>query len=131
MAAIDGQRLPGDLSMALVVLLIVICGSLLILPFYIAESIFVKPVPVTPTSVGALAVLALLTSVLTTFAWNICNRSVGPHRAAVFINLFPFYTAGLAVTFLGERLSGYHYWGVGLVCAGITLVTLMEKKRGA
>ncbi len=75
--ALNIARLPSDLPMAVVVFLIVACGSLLILPFYIAETIFVKPVPVTAFSVAALTYLALFTSVLTIYIWNLCNNAIG------------------------------------------------------
>jgi drug/metabolite transporter (DMT)-like permease len=129
--ALNIHSLPGDLSMALTAFLIIACGTILILPFYIAETILVKPVPVTLAAIGSLAYLALFTSVLTIYIWNLCNNSIGPHRAAVFLNLFPFYSAGLAVAYLGESLYAYHYWGVALVCTGITLVLLMEQRQTA
>ena len=103
--ALSIHRLGDNLSMALTVFLIVACGSLLILPFYVAETIFVKPVPVTASAIRTLAYLALFTSVLTTYTWNLCNNAIGPHRAAVFINLFPFYSAGLAVAYLRGLLA--------------------------
>lgn len=127
--ALNIHRLPGEFSMALTVFLVVACGTLLILPFYIAETLFVKAVPVTVFAIGSIAVLSLLTSVFSIYIWNLCNNSIGPHRAAVFINLFPFYSAGLAVAYLGESLFSYHYWGVGLVCTGITLVILIGQRQ--
>jgi len=50
-------------------------------------------------------------------------RTVGPGRAAVFMNLIPFLVLMLSWLLLGETIRGYHLVGAGGVIAGVYLTT--------
>ncbi len=50
-------------------------------------------------------------------------RTVGPGRAAVFMNLIPFLVLGLSWLMLGEPIRWYHLVGAGGVIAGVALTT--------
>jgi drug/metabolite transporter (DMT)-like permease len=50
-------------------------------------------------------------------------RTVGPGRAAVFMNLIPFLVLGLSWLMLGEAIRWYHLVGAGGVIAGVALTT--------
>jgi len=50
-------------------------------------------------------------------------RTVGPGRAAVFMNLIPFLVLGLSWLMLGEPIRWYHLVGAGGVIAGVALST--------
>jgi drug/metabolite transporter (DMT)-like permease len=95
---------------------------MLILPFYIVESIYVKPFPLSLLTISIILILALLVSIASLVMWNLANSVVGPGRAGMFVNLIPVYGTVLAITFLGENLFIYHVIGTALVCVGIFLV---------
>jgi drug/metabolite transporter (DMT)-like permease len=50
-------------------------------------------------------------------------RTVGPGRAAVFMNLIPFLVLGLSWLMLGEPIRWYHLVGAAGVIAGVYLTT--------
>jgi len=50
-------------------------------------------------------------------------RTVGPGRAAVFMNLIPFLVLGLSWLMLGEPIRWYHLMGAAGVIAGVALTT--------
>ena len=50
-------------------------------------------------------------------------RTVGPGRAAVFMNLIPFLVLGLSWLMLGEPIRWYHLVGAAGVIAGVYLST--------
>jgi drug/metabolite transporter (DMT)-like permease len=50
-------------------------------------------------------------------------RTVGPGRAAVFMNLIPFLVLMLSWLLLGETIRWYHLVGAGGVIAGVYLTT--------
>jgi drug/metabolite transporter (DMT)-like permease len=50
-------------------------------------------------------------------------RTVGPSRAAVFMNLMPFMVLGLSWLMLGEPIRWYHWVGAAGVIAGVVLTT--------
>lgn len=119
--ALNIRNLPPELGLVPALFVIFICGSLLLLPVYVLESVFMRTVPLDLTAFVSVLGLAAV-SMASMLMWNAGNRAVGHNRAAVFVNLLPVYGAALAITFLGERLFPYHIAGAILVCCGIFLV---------
>ncbi|OGT70096.1 MAG: hypothetical protein A3I78_06980 [Gammaproteobacteria bacterium RIFCSPLOWO2_02_FULL_56_15] len=120
--AVNIRRMPRDLSTFASLSVILIVGSLFLLPFYLAETVLIKPMSFDLLTVGMVFVLAIIVSILAMGMWNYANHIVGPTRAAVFVNLLPVYGSILAILFLGEHLYLYHLLGALLVCSGIFLV---------
>ncbi len=120
--AINLRKLPAVLGIFPSLFVILFSGTILLLPIYVIETIYVRPVPFNGTMVLVTVVLALLVSILSMALWYTGNRVVGPNKAAMFVNLMPFYVAVMATSFLGERLYDYHFIGTALVCAGIFMV---------
>ncbi len=119
--ALNLHRLPHEIGAVPALFGITTVGTAMLLPLYLWETIALKPVPVSATSIGAILVLALLVSVLGNLGWNAGNRMIGPSRASIFINLIPVFGVALATTFLGEKLHAYHIIGGLLVITGLVL----------
>ncbi len=115
-------RLRHGLSPTRALFPMMLGGCVLLLPFYIGESLMVKPVPINPTSIGAVISLALLVSLGAMLMWNAGMRMVGANRASIFINLVPVFGALMAVLLLGERFELYHLAGMILIGTGVWLV---------
>ena len=120
--AVGLSKLPRELSFGEALWGIIVMGSLALLPFYLLESAWFEPVPLSLHTVGVVLTLALLVSVLGMLMWNYGNQRVGPSRAAVFINLIPVFGMLLATTFLGETIRGFHIIGAACTITGILLV---------
>ena len=120
--AINIRNMPHDLGLAASLFVIMVAGSVLLLPFYVLESLIGRTVPATATTAVVVLVLAVFTSILALFMWNAGNRAIGPNRAAIFVNLMPVFGSGLAIAFLDEKLFAYHIAGAALVFAGVVLV---------
>lgn len=97
-------------------------GTLVLLPAYLAESLFVETVPLDIRVVSAILFMAVVPTIVATTMWNASVKKVGANRASVFINLLPVFGTCLAVVFLDEQLRDYHLIGATFVCIGITLV---------
>ena len=50
-------------------------------------------------------------------------RTIGPARAATFLNLMPFVVIAMTWAMLGEPVRGYHVAGAALVIAGVFLAS--------
>jgi len=50
-------------------------------------------------------------------------RTIGPARAAIFLNLMPFAVIALIWAMLGETVHAYHLVGAALVIGGVFLAT--------
>lgn len=122
MYAINLRKLPLSLGTLPTLFVILLFGSFPLLPFYIAETILVKPYPFTLVSCAWAAVLAIIISIGSLALWNTGNRIVGPQRAAVFVSLMPIFGSVLAMTFLGEKIYFYHIIGTIFICTGIFMV---------
>jgi drug/metabolite transporter (DMT)-like permease len=74
---------------------------------------------------GAAAVLySALGSLLLAYAgWSYVVTRLGAARAGVTMHLMPAIAVGLAALFLGERPYGFHFAGVALILAGVTLAS--------
>ena len=120
--ALNLRKLPQELSVVESLFGITVAGSLMLLPFYVLESMFYATVPVRASTVFVLFELALLVSVFGNLMWNLGNQIIGPNRAAIFINLIPFFGAILAIVFLGEKIFIYHLAGAVMICLGVWLV---------
>ena len=127
MYAINLRKMPQELATFPTLFVILFFGIFPLLPFYIGETIFVRPVPFTLMTGGWAMFLAILVSIGSLAFWNNGNRVVGPHRAAIFVCLMPVFGSVLAVFFLGEKLFLYHIIGAIFVCTGIFMVVLNHK----
>ncbi|MDQ6926354.1 MAG: DMT family transporter [Candidatus Eremiobacteraeota bacterium] len=76
-----------------------------------------------PVTWGAVAYLAIFTSVLAYYFWNTAVARVGGERASTFLHLMPLFGAVLSAAFLGESLLWYHYAGALLIFAGIAIAS--------
>ncbi len=120
--AINVHRIPEGLNVLESLFGIIVSGCLILLPFYLLESYFYRPVPVNVTSLWAIPVLALLVSIFGMLIWNFGNRIIGPARAVVFINLIPVFGIILATTLLDEQLLLSHIIGTICILVGVSCV---------
>jgi len=120
--AISYARLPHGLSTPSALLPIILVGCICLLPFYILESVFYRPVPVNVVSVSSIVTIAFLASFVAMIMWNRGNQIIGANLASMFINLIPVFGALMAVTFLGERIETYHILGMLMIGFGVWLV---------
>ncbi len=120
--AINVYRIPEELNVVESLFGIIVSGCIVLLPFYLLESFFYKPVPLSLTTLWAIPVLALLVSVFSMLIWNFGNRTVGPERATVFINLIPVFGIILATTLRGEQLFLSHIIGAICIFFGVACV---------
>lgn len=96
-------------------------GWLFILPFYVAEVSSGRLIVPTAASFGALAYVAVFSSLIAYGCFNRGVELIGAGRAGIFLNLMPVFGALLAVGLLGERFTLAHAVGMGLIGAGILL----------
>ncbi len=123
------HRLPAELGLATTLFYIILTGSILLAPFYIAETVMFKAVPASVLTVVVVLVLGIFVSVGSILIWNACIRAIGPNRTSIFINLVPIFGIVLAIIFLGESLYFYHLAGGGMVFMGILLVIYSTQRR--
>ena len=82
---------------------------------------------ITPITLSSIAYVAVFPSVLAFIFWNLGVAELGANRTGQFIHLMPAFGVVLAFVFLGERLYGFHWLGIGLIAVGIYLATMWRR----
>ena len=104
-------------------------GSMILLPFYLWESIMYQTMPVTPDSMTAVALLVFIAGFGAYQAYGKAQAVLGAAKGGLILYLNPLYVALMAWLFLGEPLQHYHYLGAGLILPGIFLVNLPTRTQ--
>ena len=115
------KKRPLPISPISFLFMIIIFGTLVILPFYVWEYYYYQGFEVTLPIVWMFIYLGICPSILSYICWNHGVKTVGAGTAAVFMYLIPVFTAVIAYFFLGERLFPFHMAGGGLILLGLVL----------
>jgi len=102
-------------------------GTAMLFPFYLFETLAVKPMEFNPPTLLAVGYVAVFPSILSYLCYNRGVELVGANRAGLFIHLMPVFGSIMAILFLGEALRWYHGLGIGFIALGIFLAT---QRRG-
>lgn len=86
-------------------------GALVLLPFYIAESIWFEPMIFSWPVFAAVVFMAAVPTLTATMMWNLSIGAVGPNRATAFTNLLPVFGIGLAVFLWMSHFTCTTLWG--------------------
>jgi drug/metabolite transporter (DMT)-like permease len=97
-------------------------GTATIFPFYLWETIYIRPMPFNFGSAIAVAYVAIFPSVIAYLCYNRGVELVGANRAGMFFYLMPVFGSIMAIIFLGERFESFHFAGISLIVCGILLV---------
>ena len=119
--AVELHRHSAHPSGEVLLFFIACTGLVTALPFYIAETVFVREFVPSRNGVAAIVYLSVAATLLAVYLWNLAIRSVGATHAALFLNLIPVFGAAFAMLFLGESLYTFHLIGAALVFLGIIM----------
>jgi drug/metabolite transporter (DMT)-like permease len=120
---------PARLHLLTFLFTIAVVGDLVMLPIYIVESTFFRPMSWTLMNVAAIAAVALFSSVLAYIFWNRGVELVGANVAGLFVHLMPVFGIVLAWLFLDETLAPFHVAGIVLIISGIWLTSRAAAPR--
>lgn len=114
------RRRPGLHPLSFVAVTFVL-GAAGLAPFWAWEYATVGGMPLTLTTVAAVAYVATLPSIVAYLCFNRAVQLLGPTRAGLSTHLILVFGAAFAVTLLGEQLHAYHGVGVALIIGGVAL----------
>lgn len=102
-------------------------GSLMMLPFYLWETMNGATIIGGWTSYAAIAYTTVLPSFVAYLFFNRGVELIGAARAGQSAHLMPIFGTLLAVLFLGERFHSHHFAGIGLIALGIMLASISAR----
>ena len=105
--------------------LISLFGFISILPFYLAEEVFIQPTSFDENFFIWIIFAAILPGIISFSLYTMTQKYLGASTTGFTLYLFTVYGAFYGIVFFGEHLEIYHYFGTILVFFGIYLV----KKR--
>lgn len=103
-------------------------GIVGMIPFAAMEAEAVAAMTWNGKVVAAVAYVAVLPSLVAYLLYNAAVQAIGAGRAGQTISLMPLFGSLLAALLLGEALHGYHFWGMGLILAGICVAALPSRR---
>ena len=115
---------PPAVDMPSFMTVVIAVGLLFNVPLLAWEMAAGRTMPVTAETVAGIVYLALFASVIASTMYNTGVVMVGPATAGYFGNLFPIFSAVLAIVLLDETLAWFHVAGGGLILGGIYLATV-------
>jgi drug/metabolite transporter (DMT)-like permease len=122
------RYLPKGVGFASFQSVAITSGVVTMLPILLAEHfVYGRALPVDAASLGFIAYGGAIGGALGFTLWNIATIRIGAQAAGYLGNLYPPFTALLAVTLLGEELLWFHWVGGAMVLAGIVLATTPGK----
>lgn len=105
------------------------CGTLMLLPVYIWESICIMPMPLTGASILAVGYAAIFPSVISYISYNRVVELAGATIAGLYVYMMPVFGSIMAVIFLSENFEWFHFTGIILIVPGILLVIRRKGKK--
>ena len=115
---------PPEMDVMALVVASVGLGWLALVPAYAVETALGGSMRFDRETVLLVGYLGLFASVIAFSLYNAGVVRVGSASAGYLGNLFPVFSALLAVVFLGEAIAWYHALGGALVLGGIYLATV-------
>ncbi|AIO30836.1 eamA-like transporter family protein [Burkholderia cenocepacia] len=85
----------------------------------------------TRASVPLILYAGVLASVVLPYLWMQGVKLLGPSRCAMYMNLLPVMTAGIAIVLLGESLKSYHVIGGGVALVGVVIAQRFPVRASA
>ncbi len=118
----------GDVSVLPLFAVIALFGSITLLPFAVAETIYSGNYPVSITDWQMVAGIVIFSSLVPFTLYQFGIRIHGPTSASVFMYLLPPFGLGLAWLFLDEVPTMVTLLGCALVLGGVILATVPNGK---
>lgn len=120
------RRKPAEISPVNFLFVSFVSGTLILLPFFIVESLNTAPIAWNTRLIWIILYLGLGTSVIAFLLWNSAIGKLGAVRAALFGNLIPIFASLEAVWLLGEEITTIHLISGLLVICGLVISNLKK-----
>ena len=99
-----------------------VCGSVLLLPFFIWERGTLPAIAFTPHLLLSICYVAIFPSTLAYLFWNHGVAVIGSSTTGLFACFIPVFTPLIATVFLNETLHLYHAVGLVLIIFGVLTI---------
>ena len=127
-AAILYKR-PAGIPLTPFIFLMMLFGTIQIMPFFLWEHFTQRSLPMTQTAIGVVLYVAVFASVFAHIFFAEGIRRIGAPASGNVIYLTPVFGVVIAVTLLGETFEIFHALGIGMIAVGIWLAMFVQKQN--
>ncbi len=120
---------PKDVPPLVLLNILQFLGIIVLLPFYIWESIVVMPMHLNTTTVISVLWAGLIVAVAAMGLWNMGDRMIGANKASAFVYVRSLLVTVLAILILDEYLEQYHFAAFALIIVGAYLVSRPKRRE--
>ncbi len=117
------RKVPEQISVSQLLVIVLFSGSLITLPLYIAETIYLRPVPLDLFTVFSILWVGIAVTAIAVAMISFSIRRIGANKASVSNYLRAVFTALLGVVLLAEDFKTFHLVAMVLVIGGVYLMT--------
>jgi len=117
------KKLPPSVPANLTLNVIQFLGIILLLPFYVWETLYIQPMRLDHVTIFAVLWAGLMVAVAALGLWNYANLKLGANKASGTIHLRLIMITIMAIIILGERLEFFHFAAFGIILLGIYLIS--------
>ncbi len=100
-------------------LVTIVLGAIILLPFYVWEFLFIKPTPLLIETVGGVLYLGCIASIVAYLCYNRAVEIAGGNKAGQVSYMLPIIGSILAIIILDEKFEFYHAIGFPLILSGL------------
>lgn len=118
------RNIPDEIKVPELMFVVMVTGSLSVLPVYVLETIYFQPVPLTWLSIWSFLWVGIAVTAIAVGLMNAAIRRIGANKASMSNYMRALFTALLAVLLLGEEFQAFHLVAMVLVIGGVYLMTL-------
>lgn len=118
------RKKPAGISSLTFLFVLFAMGTLMLLPFFIAEQVSGSVTHWSRSLFVAIIYLGAGTSVIAFLCWNMALHKLGAGRTVLFGNLIPIFSVWEAVLFLDEKITRIHLASGILVIAGLLIANI-------
>ena len=123
MYAVLLKKLPPSVPAILTLNVIQCLGILLLIPFYVWETLYSQPMVLNKVTTVAVLWAGIMVAVAAIGLWNYTNLKLGANKASGTIHLRLIMITIMAIIFLGERLEFFHFIAFGIIMLGVFAIT--------
>jgi drug/metabolite transporter (DMT)-like permease len=102
-------------------------GASILFPFYIWETLYVKPTPFVIETIGGVLYLAIFATIAAYLFYNRAVEIAGANKAGQVSYILPIIGSVLAIVILDEKLEFYHAFGFVFILFGVYFGSKGEK----
>lgn len=121
------KKKPATISTTSFLFTSFVTGTVLLIPFFIHELMYLPPVQWNGKLVFDILYLGIGASVICFFLWNLAINRLGAGRTALFGNLIPIFSSIEAVLILHEEFTINHVISMALVFSGLVIANIRYK----